>query len=102
MGYRENWFKANQNPMNLYMCASCHRLFKKQDIDIDHIVPRNKGGTDELWNLQAMCKHCNRSKQDSLNGVPQDLAVNVAKNIISGRPISNVNNLVSNIIKKNF
>jgi len=28
----------------------------------DHIVPKSKGGTDELSNYQTMCAHCNRKK----------------------------------------
>ena len=45
MGYREEWFKANSNPLNLYMCSCCHKMYKKSDIDIDHIIPQNQGGT---------------------------------------------------------
>lgn len=32
----------------------------------DHIIPRSKGGPDDLDNLQPMCIHCNRDKADSL------------------------------------
>ena len=53
-----------------------------------------------MLNLQAMCKHCNRSKQDSFNGVPQDLAMNVAKNLIKGNKINDVDKLLGNIAKK--
>lgn len=28
----------------------------------DHVIPRISGGTDELDNLQAACKHCNSKK----------------------------------------
>ena len=31
---------------------------------VDHIVPRAKGGTDHLDNLQLLCGHCNRVKGD--------------------------------------
>lgn len=29
---------------------------------VDHVVPRRLGGTDELSNLQLLCKQCNLSK----------------------------------------
>ena len=34
------------------------------DISIDHIVPRAKGGGDELENLQAVHRSCNSRKRD--------------------------------------
>ena len=31
-------------------------------IHVDHIRPRSKGGTNDLENLQALCKWCNSEK----------------------------------------
>ena len=65
MGYREEWFKHHKPILgNKYMCVKCHKLFPKSEIDIDHRIPKRDGGTDQLSNLQPMCKHCNRSKRD--------------------------------------
>ena len=75
MGYREDWFAANPGRKLIgkrgvwYKCVRCHDYFKKADIDIDHRIPKRQGGTDDLWNLQPMCKHCNRSKQDDQTGL---------------------------------
>lgn len=88
MGYREDWFKQNKGikiPFKRglwYKCVNCKQYFHKSDIDIDHIIPQSKGGTDAIWNLQPMCKHCNRSKKNNTNGIGSDLAVNIGKNII--------------------
>jgi hypothetical protein len=30
---------------------------------VDHIVPRNQGGSDDLSNLQALCFRCNAAKR---------------------------------------
>lgn len=65
MGYREEWFKHNKPFMGKYRCVSCGGWFPKSNIDIDHRIPKRDGGTDDLWNLQPMCKHCNRSKKDN-------------------------------------
>jgi hypothetical protein len=32
----------------------------------DHIVPRARGGSDALWNMQPMCLRCNERKGDSM------------------------------------
>jgi RNA-directed DNA polymerase len=49
-------------------CAICKERFLPMDvIEADHIVPRSKGGSDKLENLQALHKHCHiqKSHQDS-------------------------------------
>ena len=32
---------------------------------VDHIVPSNHGGSDDLSNLQALCFRCNAGKRDT-------------------------------------
>lgn len=46
-----------------YRCRECNR--SKEDgaiLEIDHIVPVAKGGTNDISNLQTLCKECNRGK----------------------------------------
>jgi diadenosine tetraphosphate (Ap4A) HIT family hydrolase len=33
-------------------------------LEVDHIVPRSRGGTDDPVNLQALCYRCNSMKRD--------------------------------------
>ena len=42
-------------------------------MDVDHIIPQHYGGPDHIANLQGLCKHCNRSKQDSMKDTLPDL-----------------------------
>lgn len=70
MGYREEYFKHNKGRTipfrrgTWYQCVRCGRWFPKSEITVDHRIPKRKGGTDDLWNLQPMCRSCNSSKRD--------------------------------------
>lgn len=73
MTYREKYFSENKSNHGWYTCALCGKKIRKADADIDHIIPQKYGGKDELYNLQCLCRHCNRSKQAKLKGVPTNL-----------------------------
>jgi 5-methylcytosine-specific restriction endonuclease McrA len=45
-------------------CALCGATSKERRIEVDHVVPRSKGGTNEISNLQALCDECNRGKSN--------------------------------------
>ena len=43
-------------------CGGCRMDFPFKIFEVDHMIPRSKGGTDHLDNLQLLCSHCNRMK----------------------------------------
>jgi len=44
-------------------CSGAHE--HQRALEVDHIVPRNQGGSDDLSNLQALCFRCNAGKRDT-------------------------------------
>ena len=60
-----------------YRCAHCGRLCGRaggekanlqdyEKMEVDHIRPWSLGGSDELWNLQPLCRPCNRTKSNNM------------------------------------
>lgn len=47
-----------------FRCELCGISADKKAIEVDHIVPRNSGGSDDKLNLQALCYSCNAMKRD--------------------------------------
>jgi ATP adenylyltransferase len=47
-----------------FRCELCGVSADVRALEVDHIVPRNRGGTDDLDNLRALCYRCNAMKRD--------------------------------------
>ncbi|MFZ9960249.1 MAG: HNH endonuclease [Candidatus Limnocylindrus sp.] len=54
------------------LCAECRRHGRLTPAtDVDHIKRKADGGTDELGNLQALCKDCHEAKTMAESGCVQ-------------------------------
>jgi len=77
-GNLEESYKRRTIPLNIrwavlkrdnYTCVKCGKSPAKDrdiDIEVDHIKPIAKGGTNEIDNLQVLCNSCNQGKKDKL------------------------------------
>lgn len=54
-----------------YRCVECGATNKDTQLHIDHIIPRSKGGSNDLSNLQTLCKECNLAKSDTIWEIKQ-------------------------------
>jgi 5-methylcytosine-specific restriction endonuclease McrA len=55
---KEWWTKISS-----YGCKNCG---VSEDLTIDHIIPMSKGGSDNIANLQCLCRSCNSVKGDKI------------------------------------
>ncbi|MGV8131884.1 MAG: HNH endonuclease [Candidatus Pacearchaeota archaeon] len=58
---RDNKQKAMPH-LNLYALVNGKEIM----MTIDHIIPKSKGGSNDMENLQPMCSNCNEKKGDRI------------------------------------
>ena len=51
-----------------YRCRICGKGDEDYDLQIDHIKPVSKGGTNHIRNLQTLCEDCNKEKGNKYKG----------------------------------
>ena len=44
------------------LCNGCAKSFDSVNFEIDHIIPKSKGGGDYYENFQLLCGNCNRAR----------------------------------------
>lgn len=68
-----------------FTCQYCGRTGQERELEIDHIVPVSKGGTNDIGNLQTACKECNRGKlTDEI--ISQYTEVKVVEKVVYNKP----------------
>ncbi|MBX5456645.1 MAG: HNH endonuclease [Thermogemmatispora sp.] len=45
-----------------HQCASCGGASGDTVLNIDHVIPRSRGGSDRVSNLAVVCRRCNEAK----------------------------------------
>lgn len=69
-GYGSRWRKKRAAVLREEpLCRHClERGETMQSSEVDHIVPKARGGTDERNNLQGLCKTCHSRKTAQQDG----------------------------------
>jgi 5-methylcytosine-specific restriction enzyme A len=60
--YIRSSVRVNVLSRDSYKCVFCGRNSKEVTLEIDHIIPFSRGGSNESDNLQTLCFDCNRGK----------------------------------------
>lgn len=58
---RQNIYKRDA-----HTCQYCRKKLPREDLTLDHVVPRSRGGKSTWTNVVACCKVCNEIKGNSL------------------------------------
>lgn len=53
-----------------FTCQYCGRKAPAVALEIDHIQPKSRGGSNARPNLQVACYDCNRGKRDRVTDIP--------------------------------
>jgi 5-methylcytosine-specific restriction protein A len=63
-GYGAAWQKLRSQVLRAEpLCRQCNREGRVvAATDVDHIVPKAKGGSDDRSNLQPLCEACHKAK----------------------------------------
>jgi hypothetical protein len=56
---RRNLFLRDRNT-----CQFCGKKFPSDDMTMDHVIPKSKGGKTDWYNIVLACVACNRNKAD--------------------------------------
>lgn len=85
-----------------YYCVYCGKEMLRSleywlSLEVDHIIPQSKGGSDDLINLVTSCNVCNKYKSNyyskEINATMTDLSKTKSRNII-------LNDIINHIQKK--
>ena len=68
---RRNIFERDKNT-----CQYCGRSFDRKDLNLDHVIPRDRGGPTTWENIVCSCIECNTLKA---NRTPQEAGMHLVR-----------------------
>jgi 5-methylcytosine-specific restriction endonuclease McrA len=68
---RHNIFERDKN-----LCQYCGKTFERKDLNLDHVIPRDRGGPTTWENIVCSCIECNTLKA---NRTPQEAGLHLIR-----------------------
>ncbi len=68
---RHNIFERDRNT-----CQYCGKIFDRKDLNLDHVIPRDRGGPTTWENIVCSCIRCNTQKA---NRTPQEAGMHLVR-----------------------
>jgi 5-methylcytosine-specific restriction endonuclease McrA len=68
---RHNIFERDRNT-----CQYCGKIFERKDLNLDHVIPRDRGGPTTWENIVCSCIKCNTRKA---NRTPAEAAMHLVR-----------------------
>jgi 5-methylcytosine-specific restriction endonuclease McrA len=68
---RHNIFERDRNT-----CQYCGQVFERKDLNLDHVIPRDRGGPTSWENIVCSCIRCNTQKA---NRTPQEAQLHLVR-----------------------
>ncbi len=68
---RHNIFERDRNT-----CQYCGQVFERKDLNLDHVIPRDRGGPTSWENIVCSCIPCNTQKA---NRTPQEAGLHLIR-----------------------
>ena len=91
---KTEWAQARKRALATLdpVCAICHKYidleapaFSPIAVEVDHIVPETRGGSDELSNLRLVCTRANEAKGNMMDDEFLELCRNVIRKSSGGQ-----------------
>lgn len=108
MGYREDFFKTNKSKNGKYECAYCGEPLNKDQVDVDHVIPKSRGGSNSVSDAITVLKMLEQLEKSSGGDVSQwkkladelrqsirDTAAEAAKSLTEKTDTSDISYIVS-------
>lgn len=71
MGKLNGWLRIRILERDGFQCVYCGRRPPEVALEVDHVLARSRGGTDDATNLVTACRECNNGKRAGLIALPE-------------------------------